>query len=108
MQEAAVAKTILDILSLLSTGPLSLLLLVLFIVPPLAISWSLYKLATALVDLRDEVRKDNTEANGRYDNNVELVKNYELMARELVTMIRLNTGAMEQLSSLIKHKLTKG
>jgi hypothetical protein len=108
MPDVAIAKAIVEILSVLSSGPLALIVLVLILLPPTALSWALYKLSTALVALRDEVRKDNREANGRYDNNVVLVHNYEKMAGELMTMVRVNVGTMEQLASLIKHDLQRG
>lgn len=108
MPDVTMAKAIVDILSVISTGPLSVIVMIVIILPPLALSLALYKLAKALVDLRDEVRKDNREANTRYDNNVELVRNYEQMAGELMTMVRVNVGTMEQLAGLIRHDLQRG
>ena len=108
MPDITVAKAIVDILSIISSGPLSMIVLLLLLIPPMALSWALYKLATALVDLRDEVRKDSRDANNRYENNVELVRNYEQRAGELMTMVRINVGTMEQLANLIKHDLQRG
>jgi hypothetical protein len=58
-----------------------------------------------MVALRDEVRQQNRDSQSRYDDNVELVEDYESLAKELTTMVRLNTAASTRLSDLIEHLL---
>jgi hypothetical protein len=50
-------------------------------------------------------REDVRVVSQYYKDNVDLVKHYESMSRELVEMVRLNTSAWQELTSFLKNKI---
>ncbi|BDD88882.1 hypothetical protein [Desulfofustis limnaeus] len=105
MQELNVVSAVVALVNAMSGWNVVAVLLAMFVLPPLFLSLSLFRLARAMIDLRDEVRTQNRDSQSRYDDNVYLVKEYETMSKELTTMVRLNTAANTRLADLIEHLL---
>lgn len=120
MNEIALAKIVLAILTELGKWEVSALLLLLFFLPPMIFAWLLWRLVKAQmglsINLQEQSRAQNQrfEAvvtlsenhfaafNSKYDNNVKLVNDYEKLASDLSTVIHLNTQAMTVLVERIK------
>ena len=83
-------------------------LLFCFVAPTAVLIYTLRALVGAMVALREEVRDGLAQHSTDYDNNVELVKNYEKLAGELTTMVRVNTSTNTRLSDLIEYFLKGG
>jgi hypothetical protein len=65
-------------------------------------------LVQSFVSLRDEVRGAMTEQRTFYNNNVELVNDYNELSRDLAMMVRINTEASTRLAELIRTFLQRG
>jgi len=102
METVGLAKAVVAIIDLVHGWPGYLILFVFFVLPPLLLIYVIRNLVVAIVALREEVKAAMTEHRTKYDNNVILVENYEDIARELVSMVRLNTSAQTQLADLIR------
>lgn len=94
------------------TTPLIVVLVAIFVLPPLLHVWVIWKLVKGQLDLKESINAKMVEDNKRfeqlisnmaqqsqdyqtkYDNNALLVKNYENLAGDLTTIIHLNTTAM--------------
>lgn len=57
-----------------------------------------------LVAVLTQYREDVSAIRRLYENNIELVKGYEKLSRELVDTVRLNTQAQTMLVDWLKHR----
>ncbi len=114
MEQASLVASILTIIQAINGWDKTLILFILFVVPPALVSYAMVKVAKALISLRDEVKEEGKKANDRYENNVLLVESYkklagslETLAGSLVKTVQDNTEAMTGLKDLIKYKLSR-
>lgn len=114
MQEIGVVSAVVAILNTISGWNLWAFVLSVLVLPPLCLAAALWRLARAITVLRDEVLQEGRESQDRYDNNVELVVQYEKMSKDqarlsdrLIDTIRLNTASNQRLADLIEHLLRK-
>ena len=105
MGDMTLLSALATLLSEISGWPLVTLLIFFIAAPPLLLIYVLRNLIVAVISLRDEVRSGLSTQKNHYDNNVELVKNYESLAGELVSIVRVNTSTSTQLADLIRHFL---
>lgn len=103
MESASYVAALVTIIQAVTGWDLIGLVVFLFIIPPALVAYALIKVAKAVVSLREEVKRDAKDAELRYLNNVELVKQYEAMAKELIPVIQVNTEAMTRLVEYIKN-----
>lgn len=103
--EMSVLAASVALLSEIGGWPLVTILLFFAVAPVILLIYVIRNLVVAVVSLRDEVRIEITASQQHYDNNVELVKNYDSLASELTTMVRVSTAASTQLAELISHFL---
>lgn len=106
--DATTGKIVLQFVALLCSSPVSIAVLVVVMVAVVLPAWLVSK---AMVNLREEVKKENADAALRYENNVilvedykKLVLNYERLTGELLTQIRLSTQVSTELKTIIKER----
>lgn len=108
MPDPQTITAIAGLLSVMNGWTLGTVLIFLFLVFGILPILLMRNLVQSFVSLRDEVRGAMTEQRAFYNNNVELVNDYNELSRDLAMMVRINTEASTRLAELIRTFLQRG